>query len=394
MTLGRAISLADMAPGLRRVTVRAAFAFVAVAVVFVAIHYLRVIEGGGLRWATGDWLIHYRSGLVRRGLTGTVALAISDWTGAGPLAVVGAMQVCIWLAMSGLVIFVFARTPMSGPVLMLLMSPMFLQFPFLYSGNAMMKEIIGFLGIAMLAAFSVIANRGLLLAGAAVFGLSAFANEANAFMAPAALAFIWVYRRRQTISGSLALAAGLAILGLSLAGVMVAVLFPGSGMSGPICEELGRYLDPQRFCDSYGGIWWLERDMTDAFAYMWRTDVASGAWPKFIVGYAAALLPFLLFRPCDEAMPDRVYLPVVLGILLYAPLFLLATDWGRWINMHVFSMTMLAVVLLREGFVEPRTRSLHPAFLLYGMIWGMPAWGAAPFTFGLVEKIYHFAGFG
>ena len=390
------MNIASTDPRIRKLTVLTAFFLVSISTLIVAFQYVEVIKNGGSDWGTGDWLIHYRSGIVRRGLTGSIALAISDWTGANPIGVVGAMQIGVWLLLSVLVIEIFARTPKSGPILMLLISPMFLQFPFFDSANAMMKETIAFLGIAMLAAYSVVASRALLLAGCLIVGLSAFANEASAFMAPSALAFILAYRHRGTISKTLAVAAVVVMLGLALAGVLVAVLYPGKGMSGPICQELGSYIDPQRFCGSFGAVWWLEQDLTDAFWYMWRINVASGAWPKFIVGYLLALLPFLLFRPSGSSFrtPKLIYVPVVLGIVIYAPLFLVATDWGRWINMHVFSLTMITVTLVRQGYVRPRIPSANPVFLLYGMVWAMPGWGATSFSFGLLEKIYRYAGLG
>ena len=302
----------------------------------------------------------------------------------------GVLQSTIWFSLIVAVVYCFASTVISGPVLMLLISPMFMLLALYYPGNAMMKEIIAYLGLALMAATAASGRRGVLWAGCVVFGLAGFANGANTFLTPAALIFILIYFSRGIISKRQAIAAAALVTIASVTAVAIATIYKGNGLYGPICEELGHYPDLARYCVVGGAIWWLDQDSAYAFAYMWKINIASNAWPKFILGYALAIMPFFFFRLAVDKSGTQsriAYAVVVFGIVFMAPLFVVATDWGRWINMYVFALTLLTVAAVRLDIVRSRTRSVSPLFLLYGIVWTMPEWGGSSFTFGLVGRI-------
>lgn len=367
-----------------------AFAFLVLVASFIAVRYALVIRDGGQYWVTGDWLIHWRSGPVRRGLTGSLILWLTDRTGAQVLNVALALQAAVWVAVVGLALRLFVSVPASAPVLMLMVSPILLQMAFQYHKLAMTKEIIGWLAMALIAMTALAGNRVWLWAGCAMLGLAGFAHEINAFLAPGALVFLWIYWRQGIVGRTEALAAA-ALVGLSCgAALLFSAIFKGHGLYAPICAELMRYGDLSLFCIERSPIWWLEQDTAYGIAFTWATNVESGAWPMFVLGYAAAILPFFLLRltgPRAGLRTALALLAVTLGILVMAPLFVVATDWGRWIGMYVFTLAMLAIAGLRLGLIVPQVTSASPLFLIYGMVWSMPDFPGADFTLGVLGKV-------
>ena len=45
---------------------------------YFTLHYAIEISNGGNGWKTGDWLINYSDGFIRRGFMGSILYAISD----------------------------------------------------------------------------------------------------------------------------------------------------------------------------------------------------------------------------------------------------------------------------------------------------------------------------
>ena len=110
---------------------------------YFCFRYAIEIANGGNGWKTGDWLINYSAGPVRRGLTGTIFLGISE-LGIPLLWLTYAAQVAIYAVIFALVLKLYKHTERSIFWLLILFSPAFLLFSFYDIQGGFRKEIIVF----------------------------------------------------------------------------------------------------------------------------------------------------------------------------------------------------------------------------------------------------------
>ena len=92
-----------------------------------------------------------------------------------------------------------------------------------------------------------------------------------------------------------------------------------------------------------------------------------------------------------------------LGAILSAPIFYVATDWGRWIHMQV--ICLLLVILMAKCLPPDRqpgipqiteaTRIRRPVLtfvtFIYCVSWTLPVYGALPVRWGYIDvaRVYH-----
>ena len=362
--------------------------YLAVASVYTVLRYLMQVRLGGQVWTTGDWLISYRAGFIRRGLTGSITYGLTDLTGIPALYVAAATQILIFAALIAAVLFMIRHIKMSVPVAILAMSPVFLLMPFFILKLAMTKEMIGFLAVALVGITAFTRRRWPFWVGILMFAAAGFAHEINAFLAPDLLALLLVLTlagvipRRQAVlaAGIIGVMAGAAILG--------AMVFSGQGLGDAVCKVMLSYGGITDFCGDNGPTVWLDRDMAYGMHFTWVENVVKGVWPWFTLGFVLSVAPFALFRVTGDASGRKTRLALlaaVAGILAFTPLFVVASDWGRWIQMHVFCLTIVTFVSLRLGLLTERFENLSPAFLAIGLVWAMPDYGE-PLNAGFLQK--------
>jgi hypothetical protein len=380
--------------GERSVLRGAVLIYLAAATIYTVLRYLMEVRLGGHVWTTGDWLISYRAGFIRRGLTGSITYGLTDLTGIPALYVAAATQILIFAALIAAVFFMLRHIKMTVPVAILAMSPVFLLMPFFILKLAMTKEMIGFLAVALVGLTAFTRRRWPFWVGIIVFAAAGFAHEINAFLAPdlfallLVLALAGVIPRRQA-----ALAAG--VIGVSAgAAILSAMLFSGQGMGDAVCKVMLSYGGIADFCEHNGPTVWLDRDMAYGMHFTWVENVVKGVWPWFVLGFVLSMAPFALFKVTGDGSGRQTrfaLLVAVIGILAFSPLFVIASDWGRWIQMHVFCLTIMTFVSLRLGLLTERFENLSPAFLAVSLVWAMPDYGE-PLTAGFLQKMSSLVG--
>ncbi|MBF9029116.1 hypothetical protein HKCCE3408_01795 [Rhodobacterales bacterium HKCCE3408] len=374
---------------------------------YVAMRFGYAILQGGNYWTLGDWLINYEGGFTRRGLAGTITLWLSDATGLSLTNTAGLFMIAIYAAMAALYLYCFASQPVSYPLVMLMLSPVTLLMPFYYVKSAMVKETVAFLALTVFATAAIANRRWMIWIGGAVYVFSIFTHEATTFYAPFLCIFAWLFARQGLVSNREALWLAGGALAVSAVALGVSAIWPGHGLPPAICESVLSRGVMEAVCANdpnglMGPITWLDQSAFYGVEFTIQEQIRSGIWWHYIIGYALAILPFFLLRPRDRKLnAGLVYLGVVLGILVFAPLFVVATDWGRWIGMYVFVMAMLTLVALDQGLIEPRNVGFAgPLLLLYPFVWSLIDfgdgldWGLLPKATRAVERILSMSGLG
>jgi hypothetical protein len=346
---------------LSKVNLVIGFSLLAFGAIAVSLHASQLARMLGEPWQTGDWLINYGGGLVRRGLIGHLltVVAVDGWQ---LLWFVALTQILLLVTLFGCSAALFWRTSASPAWLMLLLSPAFLMFPVLYPFGGLRKELF----ILAAAAWLGVVIRYRLAAPWALlsyvaFAVGAFSHEVVALTVPVLVyllvagsrAGVLSARHAKAASAGLVLVAAMA-LGLSLAAVGTAE------QAAKICEWVAAKGLSTDVCA--GSIHYFQTPIGEAIAQV--RQVLPGYWAY--AGYAVlALVPIYLV-----GARRRQWLLVGVLYLCLVPVFLTGMDYGRWIYLAtaLASIAMLAT-WESDGLVEHSTpEAFALAFIL---LWSM-----------------------
>ncbi len=97
---------------------------------FVFAHYFNEIYSGGDPWKSGDWLINYQGGFVRRGALGELLLKLSDLTKFDLLWLLFAFQVLVYVLVLFFTSRIYLVIDRNKEWAVVFLSPAFLMFPF------------------------------------------------------------------------------------------------------------------------------------------------------------------------------------------------------------------------------------------------------------------------
>ncbi len=319
------------------------FPAVVLLVLFTSVHYLRVAYLQAMAWSgwsIGEWLTNLEAGWVRRGPGGQVILLLSDATSIPMNWIVLAIQGAAYLAFVALFLNLLHKKVITFWYFVACFAPSFLLFTYYDSMAVGRKEVLLYLMfIIWLRLCMVVRNTSsATLIFSAIYFVLTLVHETFFFYS---LYFVLaaVLCRDNIRSKSLL---PLLIPFVSFLGVVLTALTSGP-MNGPgICDSLLSRGLPPTVCSgpinfgvpSSGA---LLRQYISNFDL---TSLAEIGWVFLLVISPA----YLVFRSVNLSPAQRQQsVWVLVGLVCFsAPLFMLATDWGRWISMHC----TLAIVLL------------------------------------------------
>jgi hypothetical protein len=341
-------------------------------------------------WIISDWLINYQGGFVRRGLPGETAFLLARQFHVSPVYIV----VFFYLSLYAVFLLAFRRlvlaTSLNLWVLALVVSPAILSFHILHLGYR--KEI---LFLAIFSVFLELLGRGKLSPAASVLYLTIAAvacvlsHEGLIFYLPYFAVALLLSGRplAEALKQSLLpLAAGAAAFAASL------YHLGNAEIAGQICSSLGY---PLRVVPGS-----MEICAGGAIPYLATTRAAAAreTIQKIIHYQYLWIFPFyasLAFAPAiaESATLARasmrremriLWVGFAVTFLCTLVLFLNAIDWGRWIYIHIASMSMLLFFADARHqaslTVEERTERQAPlkklipaaALFAYATLWIMP----------------------
>ena len=348
---------------------------------YLEIHYAGELQGVVDGWKTGDWLINYQGGLVRRGLVGQLLFWLSS-TGMNLRWLTFGLQSLVMFGVYLLAIYIFSLGPRHRVLFCMLLSPAFLLFPFFDLQGGFRKELLVLLSFGVLTVSYARKSMGVFgLAGAwIIYLLAVLSHELCALVLP----FYWyLFYQAACVGVMRARSAVLAALLFSLTALFAigfAFIFSGddSAFQG-ICQSIQQRGFSASVC--IGAIEWLKFD-----AMHGRQTVLNSLrfYYYYSILLALAILPvFLSDWPRGAAV-----LLMLASALAMLPLFTVAIDWGRWIYVYA---SMLFFLVLAEACVRRINFRAVPGWLLllYLSIWSMPHCCELRPGFGWLELLIH-----
>lgn len=413
------------APSTARLRLLLTIYIVAVALVTVAFALLNARLAHP--WIIGEWLINYGGGFLRRGLLGELLLLAHRGTGLPLVGLTAALQVGLYGLFYASLLPLLRGVRWSLPLLALLLSPATLAFTVLDPPTSVRKEILLFVTLSLLA-HAVVSMRprpwqlglGLSIAGPVLLltheGLAAFlpylsvpvvlysrGSSAPANKPPPAYASVRIVAVPLLLS-ALALAAVLSHPG-------------GREQAQAVCRSVGGGDGgqlggpPGGLC--HGAIAYLALTPAQARAETLRAIRFYSYRTRYPLPILLTALPIcLLFAGRirahqDAAITRALLLATTVALVLSLPLFVVARDWGRWIEIHATCLLLLFLLVERSpealanttgglltedkrdyGFLAGLPRLWQVILLaLYGTCWTLPAVGIFPGRLGYLDLV-------
>ena len=328
-------------------------------------------------WQTGDWLINYSGGFVRRGLAGTVILGVTpeSWS---PSLTVSVVQLAFLAIVYVGAIVLFLRTERSPAWIMALLSPATLLFPLLNPLGGLRKEVLA-LAVVAIVAVGTTSRRPLVFGIPAllIFSLAILSHEATVLVLPSIFVLLWARSNSsQVTSADRFLAAAFAAVGI--AGFALSLVFRGTPA------------ETKAISDS-----WSERGLTwspgalEALALP-TGDAMDKLWSFFpdYWGYLPYLALSVLPLYATRFLPQEWRITGLVAVATL-PLFLVAWDYGRWIYLGIMQLLFIALIL--HDRLKPAMRVPILGVAAFALLWGMGFHGnpTAPSVFELFTHFFN-----
>jgi len=350
------------------------FGFVSLAILCVIL-YLYFIRVNEIQfdfkhhgYITGDWLINYTNGLVRRGLFGEIAMQTNRLFGISPVEVV---LIGKYLAYGILCVSILLLGIVKGVgfiEILFLISPWALMFDLNDPGGSGRKEILLFACFAVFALLQVFSKSSsksifkrldfyyLLI----VMVVISFMHEGLIFFFP--FFYLPLYLKRG-FNKSDFLTFFIPYLTSLMVLAVLYVFFKGNKETADaICNSLNPWsLNGSLGCDAI--------------------HLLAGKHPKAHIGFIKSFTPLLLLtmipiycygRWIAGLTKHHLLLAMVISLLLTVPLYGIAIDWGRWI--HISGLLFFITFFSLKGAGTPIRKPSLIAIMLVLCL-------AVPYTF-------------
>lgn len=319
-------------------------------------------------YITGDWLINYTNGLVRRGLLGEIAMQTRHWFGNSPVEAVLASKYFAYAILCGSIALIAIFKGIGFIEILLLISPWALMFDLNDPGGSGRKEILLFASFALFVLLQVfsksptksIFKRWDFYYLFIVMAFLAFTHEGLIFFFPFFYLPLYLKRgfnRSDFFTFLVPYLFSLLIL------LILFVFFKGNkDTADAICSSLNPWsVNGSLGCDAI--------------------HLLAGKHPKAHIGFIKSFTPLLLLtmiplycygRWVVGLTKHHLLLSMVIVLILTIPLYGIAIDWGRWI--HVSGLLFFLTFFSLKGSGSPvRKPSLIAVILALCL--------AVPYTF-------------
>lgn len=307
-------------------------------------------------WVLGDWMIDYRQGFVRRGLSGALGQTLASVLPGSALMYVTGMIMLIWTMLVFCFWSVLRTVKIPVWYLLLLLSPAGLLFSVYGADQVGRKEVLLFATMAAFVLYLMRARDSTWLAhlGWAFWGgVLCLMHEASVFFGIYfLLAAWWSGRGRSAWLSAIGLYAGMIAASLLL--LLWSAPFDGRAYCASLVmsDRLSASM-----CD--GTISWPIVTIRDSWAHALMIIDRFDYLTLYGISLGLIVAPVVAWFIASSGQSHQSFLRT-LGLLATAwfltiPLFLIAVDWGRFIQIHVVLTALVLTLRLprRQNGVTP-----------------------------------------
>lgn len=305
--------------------------------VFICINAIEDYQGGGGPWKQGDWLINSELTDVRRGLFGSLILTTADALHFKPLLFLILLQLALLLALGYGIFKIMSLFRDNDARHLLFVLPTFLlAFWANDPQGSLRKELILFAGLALIVLGSETGKIPMVV-GALLSTLAMLAHEVNLLMCP--FVMYALYLGRQQLSKPMLLT----LLGLLSASFLYSLQYDYAHQqvrdASLICAPLTQRALSKDICS--GAIKWLTLGPTEV-RHLVASRITLPDLTAFLLFFAAS--GALWISVAKRLLGKKVALGLFLvPAVATVPLYFVAVDWGRWMNISFTVSTFLLI---------------------------------------------------
>ena len=324
---------------------------------------------GGSAYQTGDWLINYGGGFVRRGFFGQFLITVSPNSTFGLILLI-CIQAILYLSVLSFFAYVLLSREASWLLTLLVCSPAGICFYGWDLGAFGRKEVIGYLILVLLTLRLASQHRRLLssfllVASLLIWIFGVLSWEPTALLLPFVLVILSAHNSpgQRTIPKKFV---RLSFLLTGVLGLVVSMIRKGNPENAlQICDQLR--------INGYGG-----KDICsgaiDAIGWtsQFTLNTVQESFPLYF--WYLPLFAFSIYPLIRSRILVGFERYALISFLPIFPLFIVVSDYGRWFTMYY---TSLLITLIACGRTDIKLSS-HMNSKFFGVIfllsWGIPHW--------------------
>ena len=372
------------------------WSFFAIVVAFLVAGAVTIRAGLGRsdQWVLGDWLIDYSAGFTRRGLLGEGIRQLEILFGVDRILVTTLVQLSVLVALAVLLLVLVSSHQRGLTTVLLVASPAFVLF-LLNPLGTMRKEILLWLLVAAVLVWSrsggKIARKLIPWSLVTAFPLLVLIHEALVFYAGFLAIVLWLLVSEGTVSRRNAYFAGGVGTLLTAAAAGVSLLLPGpAGVGQRICTTLVATGYNDALCS--GAIRFLDQDAAFSISRVTEAVTNGNYLGVYLPAIALSSVPFFFIRWSKPLAAS-----LALSLVMTLPLFVVAIDWGRWIVISVWLVTMIVLRFDNTPHITVTTatkKRRSPNFgvatpvgaVAFATLWSIPHCCEPRIGFGLIDR--------
>ena len=328
---------------------------------------LRVLKTGGHPWASGEWLINYNGGFVRRGLFGTVLLLITNKPEIILLLVL-IFNLLLYVVIWGFFYWALIINKFSWYSILIAASPAGILFISWDKYVFVRKELLGVVCLILLILIKKgsLQNELWIFLTLCLYLLSLLMGEINFFYFPS-IVYMIIQLRIKLNNRFI-----LIFFFIALTILYFSMKSHGSDkLAEEVCSRLVEVgLKKELICP--GAISALEITLTQAIES--NINLATSNL-LFIPIILFTIIPFFLLPKIE-----KIRSTLIISFLSICPLFVIAGDYGRWVFM--FYCIVGTQIILHDSLQKKSSQCQIFFTIVYTTIWGFPHTGGNPIKNG------------
>ncbi|MDA9609190.1 hypothetical protein N9S14_01565 [Candidatus Pelagibacter sp.] len=335
-------------------------------------------------WLIGDWLINYEGGFVRRGLSGEFFLLLNSFLNVELNRLIFYFQFLISLIFFSLCYFYFTKIKLDIFLVCLIFSPTILMFSFYDAFMVSRKEFLIY--ITFLSLIFIIKNNiknQIIISLYLIFSsvILPLITEIVFFYLPYFYLLIRISKNNDNKFFSRIVISQLIITSL----LILFISFFGSQLNtDEICKIIIENNGNSNLC--LGAIS-DNRQILEIISYNLSRYNNYNYFLNYFLSFfiTCFLISIYLYLLNLKNLIVRFNIYIIFLFVFSTPLFILGTDWGRWINIHFILIIFLLIYLkinnyknIKEVniFLNKRNYLIFLIFLFFSFSWN--TWNCCP----------------